>query len=175
MRRTVGIAVASAAATAVMAVGIATPAAAAPEGRGNGPLASLVSAGTITKDDASAIRSALQAARPTTAPEDRRAAGLAALVSAGVITQAQADAISTAGRGGIRDLVADGTLSRADVARIHAALRAQHAANLGAREAATDAVIAGLVSAGTLTQVQADAVDAALDGPVTRPGRGPRG
>lgn len=174
MRRSIGIAIVATAASATLAIGLATPAAAHPGRGGDGPLASLISSGTITTDEATAIKAALDAARPSTSPQDRRAAGLAALVSSGVITQAQADAISAAGRGGIRELIANGTLTRADLVAIHDALRAQHEANAGTREAATDAVIATLVSNGTLTQVQADAVDEALDGTGPRPGPGAR-
>lgn len=175
MRTPLTLTIASGAAVAALTLGLAAPASAHPGTAGSGPLASLVSAGTITKDEAAAIKAALAAARPATTPDERRAASLAALATAGVITQAQADAIAAAGRGGIRDLVADGTISRADVARIHAALRAQHEARAEQHEVATDAVIASLVADGTLTRTQADAVDAALDGPGPRPGRGARG
>lgn len=140
---------------------------------GRGPLGALVTAGTITAAQATAVHDALHAARDKdhaaheAEMEQARDAALASLVAKGTLTQAKADAITAADRGGLRELLADGTVTRADLTAVHDALeasreaaRADHQAEM---KAAGDAAIAGLVTKGTLTQSQADAIIAALD------------
>ncbi|MEC8504128.1 MAG: hypothetical protein VXY57_01235, partial [Actinomycetota bacterium] len=110
-----------------------------------------------------------------------RASILAGLVSDGTLTQSQADAIAAAGKRGMRDLVRDGTIDRDDLQALKAALQDYRAENRDAkkaeREAARDAVLAGLVSDGTLTQSQADAIATAIDARIAEQGdqRGKKG
>ncbi|HAN70104.1 MAG TPA: hypothetical protein DCQ36_00720 [Actinobacteria bacterium] len=169
--------------SAALLVGGATAAFALDRGQGSGtysssssasrgPLSSLVTAGTLTAAQATAVHEALHAQRD----DDRatheaemmkaRDAVLAGLVADGTLTQAKADAIAAADRGGLRDLLAAGTVTRADLQAVHdawetsrEASRADHQAQM---KATADAAIAGLVTKGTLTQAQADAVIAAL-------------
>ena len=97
------------------------------------------------------------------------------------MTQSQADAIAAAGKRGMRDLVRDGTIDRDDLQALKAALQDYRAENRDAkkaeREAARDAVLAGLVSDGTLTQSQADAIATAIDARIAEKGdqRGNKG
>lgn len=157
-----------------------------------GPLAELVSSGTITKDDLMAVKDALRADREDNKAahkaeaQSARAAILTTLVSQGTITQAQADAITAASadRGAMRELVTDGTVTRDDLRAIKEALQADRDSDRAAHQAemksARDAVLADLVSEGVLTQAQADAIGSALDTkqadrPEKRGGRGPGG
>lgn len=157
---------------------------------GRGPLASLVTSGTITAAQAAAVHDALHTQRDADRAthqaerEKARDAALASLVAEGTLTQAKADAISAADRGGLRELVASGTVTRADLQAVHDALEASHEANRAEHQAQmkakADAAIAALVTKGTLTQTQADAVIAALDaraadGPGGAAGHGPGG
>ena len=81
----------------------------------------------------------------------------------------------------MRDIVSDGTIDRDDLQALKAALQDYRAENRDAkkaeREAARDAVLAGLVSDGTLTQSQADAIATAIDARIAEKGdqRGKRG
>jgi len=138
-----------------------------------GPLAGLVTAGTITAAQATAVHDALHAQRDADRAsheaemEKARDAALATLVAQGTLTQAKADAIAAADRGGLRDLVAAGTVTRADLQAVHDALEASREADRAAHQAqmkaSAEAAVTGLVTKGTLTQSQADAVIAALD------------
>ena len=142
------------------------------DGKSGGALTSLVEDGTITESDVDAIRDAMKAAheRDQQAHQAERAAAkaeiLADLVANGTLTQAQADAISAAEKGGMRELIANGTIDREDVQALKAAMREGSAGNREAKQAERaaerDAVLDALVADETLTQSQADAVDAAI-------------
>ena len=112
-----------------------------------GPVSSLIEDNTISSTQAEAIKSALESAR--TANRDKV---LTALVADGTITQAQADSLaSETGKlnKAMRELVQG--LDSATAQKIRSALEES-------REAAMTSVLATLVSAGTITQEQADAV-----------------
>ncbi len=160
-----------------------------------GPLAELVTSGTLTSADVAAIRDALETDRETDREAHQaeakaaRDAVLKDLVSQSALTQAQADAIAAASgeRGGMRDLIRGGTVTLEDLRAVKDALKANREADRAAHQAEAkaerDAVLAELVGAGTITQAQADAVSAALDahkaergdGPGKRGDRGERG
>lgn len=155
--------------------------------RGDGPLAALVTDGTLTSAQATAVKTALKSAHEQGRAEHQaekkadRDAALASLVTQGTLTQAQADAIATAERGEVRDLVRSGTVTREQLRAVHDAQESSRDAAREDHRAEKDADIAAtltsLVAQGTLTQVQADAVAAALaDRPERERGhRGPQG
>jgi len=158
-----------------LVIGVATSASAhdnGGQGRGGGPFGALVQAGTITSSQAQAVKEALRAEhdqnRQTREQEHDglRDQVLSRLVSAGTISQAQADAISASDRGGIRELLASGTVTREQLRAVHDAMRtameSTREAHQAERAASLRAVLADLVSAGTLTQAQADAITAAI-------------
>lgn len=148
-------------------------AAASTSASSRGPLSSLVSAGTLTAAQATAVHDALHAQREADHATREaemtkvRDAALASLVAKGTLTQAKADAIKGVDRGGLRDLLDAGTVTRADLQALHDALEAGREASRTEHQeqmkAAGDKAIAGLVTKGTLTQAQADAVIAELD------------
>jgi len=171
------VAGASAIAVATALVGVGTVASAddasgASKGKG-GVLSQLEDNGTLTSDEVTAVKDALRAQRTENRAEKKaereaaRSSILAGLVSEGTLTQSQADAIAAAGKRGMRDLVRNGTIDRDDLQALKAALQDYRAENRDAkkaeREAARDAVLARLVSDGTLTQSQADAIATAID------------
>jgi Spy/CpxP family protein refolding chaperone len=142
------------------------------DGKGGGALTSLVEDGTLTESDVTAIRDAMKAAHEgdKEARQAERAAAkaeiLADLVADGTLTQSQADSISSAEKGGMRELIANGTIDREDVQALRAAMRegsaGDRAAKQAERAAERDAVLDALVADGTLTQSQADAVESAI-------------
>jgi hypothetical protein len=185
------VAGASAIAVATALVGVGTVASAddasgASKGKG-GVLSQLEDNGTLTSDEVTAVKDALRAQRTENRAEKKaereaaRSSILAGLVSEGTLTQSQADAIAAAGKRGMRDLVRDGTIDRDDLQALKAALQDYRAENRDAkkaeREAARDAVLARLVSDGTLTQSQADAIATAIDTRIAERGdqRGKKG
>lgn len=185
------VAGASAIAVATALVGVGTVASAddasgASKGKG-GVLSQLEDNGTLTSDEVTAVKDALRAQRTENRAEKKaeresaRSSILAGLVSEGTLTQSQADAIAAAGKRGMRDLVRDGTIDRDDLQALKAALQEYRAENRDAkkaeREAARDAVLARLVSDGTLTQSQADAIATAIDTRIAERGdqRGKKG
>lgn len=185
------VAGASAIAVATALVGVGTVASAddasgASKGKG-GVLSQLEDDGTLTSDEMTAVKDALRAQRTENRTEKQaereaaRASILAGLVSDGTLTQSQADAIAAAGKRGMRDLVRDGTIDRDDMQALKAALQDFRAQNRDAkkveREAARDAVLDGLVSDGTLTQSQTDAIATAIDARIAEKGdqRGKKG
>ena len=124
-----------------------------------GPLAALVTAGTITQAKADVVETATRTAMNAAQTTNFNAA-LAALVANGTITQdlataAKASATSTTGKHGRVNLT---TWTVAQRTALHTWLNA----NPVDRAAIGKAAIAKLVTSGTLTQVQADAVNAAL-------------
>ncbi len=175
------VAGASAIAVATALVGVGTVASAddasgASKGKG-GVLSQLEDDGTLTSDEVRTENRDEKKAEH----EAARASILAGLVSDGTLTQSQADAIVAAGKRGLRDLVRDGTVDRDDVRALRAAMQDFRAENRDAkkaeREAARDAVLAELVSDGTLTQSQADAIATAIDARIAEKGdqRGKKG
>lgn len=147
--------------------------------RGNGPLSTLVANGTVTSAQLSAVKDALKAAHESDRADhlaERKAArdaALASLVTAGTLTSAQASSIAAADRGGLRDLIDEGTVTREQLRAVHDALRTERASSRtehrAEKAAELSAVLATLVSKGTLSQAQADAVKAAI---AERPERG---
>ncbi|CAB4965769.1 MAG: hypothetical protein F2840_13465 [Actinobacteria bacterium] len=136
---------------------------------GKAPLSSLVTAGTLTQAQATAVKVAMVAAHDANkAAHDRvESSTLAGLVSAGTLTESQSDAIAAAdGRQGMRGLVRSGVVTRELAREVHAAVKTA----MDAVATKPEAVLASLVSAGTITLSQADAIEAA------RPARehGPR-
>lgn len=124
------------------------------------PLRSLVGAGTITADQARAVREQLRADAQA-AREQARTTALTTLVSEGELTQAQADAIVAAGRGGLRTLVGNGTLTQEQARAVQAEF-----AEYGSTDTSA-ASLAALVAAGVLTQAQADAIAALIPPPAS--------
>mgnify|MGYP003338040687 CR=1 FL=1 len=192
--RRVGLAIASGATITALIIGAAAGAAAhnadgKPGGKGS-PVASLVTAGTITKDQAISIRSALKEQRSQAKEQlqaDRKATlndVLSGLVSTGTLTQAQADALASTDKRGLRDLVEAGTVTREQLKAVAAGMREAREGSrdekLAQMQAAQASVLAALVADGTLTQEQADAVGEALQSAqanrqANREGKGSRG
>jgi len=131
--------------SAALLVGGAVAAQADDKGKGGsgarGPLSTLVTDGTLTTAQVTAIHDAMKAEREASKADHQaemkaeRAAVLADLVAKGTITKAQADAISAADRGGMRDLISDGTVTRDDLSAIHDALKADREANKAEHQA----------------------------------------
>jgi competence protein ComGC len=124
------------------------------EGKRGGPGSSLIADGTLTQAQATAVRDAMRAAHAT-----KKDAALAALVTAGTITQTQADALKAAvgERGAMRTLITNGTFTQVQIQALRDTLRSEMTVD---RNAQFDAVLTELVSKGTITQAQADAIKA---------------
>lgn len=133
---------------------------------GRGPESSLVTDGTLTQAQATAVKDAMRAAH-----EAKKDAELAALVSAGTITKTQADALKAAEgeRGGMRALIADGTFTMAQAQALRDAMKANKGED---RDTQRDAVLSKLVANATITQAQADAIKASKP---AKPEAGARG
>jgi polyhydroxyalkanoate synthesis regulator phasin len=127
--------------------------------RGKGPVAALVTEGTLTSEQATSVKEALMAAREAT-----KADHLKTLVAAGTITQAQADALSN--RGGIKDLVKSGDMTREEAKALYEAVKGADKPDMDSKFAS---VMSALVADGTITSAQADAITAA------KPAKGERG
>ena len=125
------------------------------------PLRPLVGDGTITVDQARAVREQLRT-DARSAREQARTTALNTLIGEGALTQAQADAIVAAGRGGLRTLVASGTLTAEQAREVQAEF-----AEYGSSDT-SGASLAALVLAGVLTQAQADAIADILPAPGAR-------
>ena len=139
------------------------------------PLAALVTAGTITQAQADTVETATRTAMQTS-EKAKFTAGLASLVSKGTITQAQADAAQAS----LASALAAGKHARPDLsswtAAQHDALRTWMDANEQDRAVVAKAALAKLVTAGTITQTQSEAIEAALAaGPGRDSNKGPRG
>ena len=137
-----------------------------------GHLASLVTAGTITQAQADAVETATRTALGA-AKTAKRNAGLAALVANNTITQAMADAAKATaadatGKPGRPDL-SSWTVAQRD------ALRAWRDANPVDAVAVRAAALAKLVTAGTITQTQSDAIAAAYAAAPTKGADGGKG
>jgi polyhydroxyalkanoate synthesis regulator phasin len=127
------------------------------DGQGRGPIAGLVTAGTLTTEQATAVHDALETAR-----DAKHTQQLASLVAAGTITQAEADALAT--KDGMRELIESGDFTREEARALKDKV---HNGDKPDMVAEFTAVIKTLVSAGTITQTQADALIAAA--PSQRP------
>lgn len=138
------------AATVVLAIGGAGIAQAAP---GGGGLRELISAGTITREQAQAVKAETKAAC-----EAARTEAIDELVADGTITAEQGQAILDARRD-IRGLVAAGTITREQARAVKEELHSYQ----GTANSPQATALASLVAKGTLTQSQADAISAAQD------------
>lgn len=137
-----------------------------------GPLGALVTAGTITQVQADMVETATRTAMQAAQTANFNAA-LAALVSDNTITQALADAAkasaaSSTGKRGHADL---STWTVAQRSALHTWLDA----NRVDRAAIGTAAVAKLVTSGTITQAQADAINAAFAVAPDKGGRGGKG
>ena len=134
--------------------------------KADGPLSSLVSAGTITEAEATAVKAALKVAAKSQQAELRaehksaRAAVLAKLVAAGTITAAVADLIQ-AGSSELRSALQAGTVTYGQLAAVRAAMIADRPA-AGVMKNVVATVTAKLVADGKLTTVKAEAINAAI-------------
>jgi hypothetical protein len=138
------------------------------------PLAALVTAGTITQAQADTVETATRTAMQTS-EKAKFTAGLASLVSKGTITQAQADAAQAS----LASALAAGNHARPDLSSWteaqHDALRTWMDANEQDRAVVGKAALAKLVTAGSITQAQSDAINAAFAAaPPQGPNHGPR-
>jgi polyhydroxyalkanoate synthesis regulator phasin len=121
------------------------------DNKGNGPVSSLVAVGTLTQEQATAVSDALKAAR-----EASRTKHLGALVAAGTITQAQAD--SLADKGGMRELIQSGDMTREEAMALRDAVQSADKPDMDGQ---FESVLSKLVATGTITQSQADSISAA--------------
>lgn len=123
-------------------------------GTRGGAVSSLVTNGTLTQAQSTAVRDAMRAAQ-----EAQKDAALAATVTAGTITQAQADAFKAAAgnKSAMRTLITNGVFTLEQAQALRTSLKATLAAG---RDAQIDAVLSDLVSKSTITQAQADAIKA---------------
>jgi hypothetical protein len=126
----------------------------ASEGTRGGPVSSLVTNGTLTQAQATAVRYEIHEAK-----EAKKDAALAAMVTAGTLTQAQVDAFKAAEgvKGAMRTLISDGVFTQEQAQTLRTSLKATMAAG---QDAQIDAVLSELVSNSTITQAQADAIKA---------------
>ncbi|MBI1349866.1 MAG: hypothetical protein GC156_01965 [Actinomycetales bacterium] len=112
----------------------------------------------LTREEWQAVKAAVRAAHEA-AGDEARSGALAPLVAGGTITQAEADAIVAAQRRlGVRELFLSGEIDRQQVRAIRQALRT---ATHQERQAVLSSALSGLVSDGTITQEQSDAILAA--------------
>jgi len=126
-------------------------------------LSDLVKEGTITQEEADAVREALRAEKP--GADSKVSDILAGLVKKGTITQDQANAIAKVlpprptGGGPLAELVKKGTITEEQAAAVMQGMRGQKP---GEAKDASD-VLAELVKEGKLSQTQADAVEKAME------------
>ena len=145
---------------------------AASDGSRGGAVSSLVTNGTLTQAQATAVRDAMHEAK-----EAKKDAALAAMVTAGTLTQAQVDAFKAAEgvKGAMRTLIADGVFTQQQAQALRSSLKATMAAG---QDAQINAVLSELVSNSTITQAQADAIKASKAAAAGERGNGrgkPRG
>jgi len=129
-------------------------------------LTTLVNENIISSDTADAIREAQQAQREE-AMQNRLTEGLTTLVNDKTITSEQSDAILAA-------LKEEQTARQAEMEKVKAMTDEERQTYFQDNKPAHDNCLADLVTAGTITQDQADAVQKAIGGPRGE-GRGPGG
>jgi competence protein ComGC len=120
-------------------------------------LTTLVNENIISSDKADAIRTAMQAQRQQQ-QQTRLTEGLSGLVTAGTITQTQSDAI-------LAKFEAQQTTRQAEMDKVKAMTETEREAYFKANTPKKDSLLADLVTAGTITQAQADAVKTVIGGP----------
>jgi len=160
----VGAGVGVAALTVGALAGVANATGSADKGhvKGKGPVAALVTEGTLTSEQATAVGDALKAAH-----EAARSNQLKSLVSAGTITQAQADLLSS--KGGLKDAIRSGDMTREDAKALYEILRGSGKPDKGSGFAT---VMSKLVADATITQSQSDAITA---NKLAKPAKGEKG
>jgi hypothetical protein len=122
-----------------------------------GLLATLVNEKIISSDKASAIRTAMQALRQQE-QQTRITEGLSGLVDKGTITSAQSEIILT-------KLEAQHTARQAKMDKVKAMTETERNAYFKANPPEKANLLADLVTAGTITQAQAEAVKTVIGGP----------
>ena len=157
-----GLVLAALAGTTTMMFFGASAASAAP-GDG-GALRPLISAGTITSTQAKAVHDQLKADCEA-AKSASRTTALRTMVTEGEITQAQADAVAATERGGMRALVQAGTIPKAQAEAIKAEFEEYASDKVDGRAAS----LAKLVSNGTISASQSEAIASALPAPGSKP------
>jgi hypothetical protein len=120
-------------------------------------LTTLVNENIISREEADAIRTAMQAQRQQE-QQTRLTEGLSGLVTAGTITQYQSDTILTA-------LEAQQTARQTEMDNVKAKTQTEREAYFKANTPVKDNFLADQVTAGTITQAQADAVKTVIGGP----------
>jgi hypothetical protein len=138
---------------ATMAVAVPTQ----PSGHGS-PVRQLVLDGTITRAQWISVKAAVRTAREAT-HDSMRTAALAPLVADGTVSSAEADAIVAAQRRhGLHALIRSGDITPTEAREVRQALRDQGRVD---HVVVLHDTLAGLVTKGTITQEQADAIEAA--------------
>jgi competence protein ComGC/Arc/MetJ-type ribon-helix-helix transcriptional regulator len=135
-----------------------------------GFLADLVTAGTITQAQADAVQKAFGGSRNEGKGTDMQTMltdKLTALVTDNTITSEQSDAIIAA-------LKEEQTARQAEMEKVKAMTQAEREAYFQNNKPAKEGFLADLVTAGTITQAQADAVQKAIGG-FRGEGKGPGG
>jgi hypothetical protein len=120
-------------------------------------LTTLVNEKIISSEKADAIRAAMQTQRQQE-QQTRLTEGLNGLVTAGTITQDQSDTILTA-------LETQQTARQAEMDKVKAMTETERDAYFKANPPEKVNLLADLVTAGTITQAQADAVKTVIGGP----------
>ena len=139
-------------------------------------LADLVTAGTITQTEADAVQTAIGGSRgndkgdkvQSESGQTKVTEKLAALVTAGTITQDQSDAILTAWQ-------TEQTARQAEMDKVKAMTDTEREAYFKANTTKKDSFLADMVTAGTITQAEADAVQTAIFGSKGNDKGGPNG
>ena len=135
-----------------------------------GPLSGL----GLDRGQLEAVKEVLDAHRASSEAPRKPVMDLSPLVESGTLTQEQADAIAVPGTR-LRDLVKSGTITARQVRAVKDLARAQKAKNreeqMTAVKASIREALSGLVSDGTITSEQADAIASAAH-PGKRPGKG---
>jgi hypothetical protein len=120
-------------------------------------LTTLVNEKIISSEKADAIRTANQAQRQQE-QQTRLTEGLSTLVDKGTITSAQSELIMT-------KLQAQQTERQAEMDKVKTMTETERQAYFKANTPAKDSLLADLVTAGTITQTQVDAVKTVIGGP----------